>query len=219
MTDKKIISLGIVVSCLLVLAIVMGIVDYRSFQTYGKIVTIYQELLDSKERQLTEGYGALVLCREKAVRPIPALERRILQLQPGLDPGVAERIFTTIRENCVEYQLNESLVVHLIFRESSFNILGQSKKDACGLMMVRYTNDNKQIVHPKILKEVGVNTREQLFHIEKNIKAGCKILREKCLDKSKTIEEALQKYVGGKHKTYIQDIFRLMSEYEIMKEG
>ena len=98
-----------------------------------------------------------------------------------------------------------------MFRESSFNPFLRSSKGACGLMQVMYK------VHEKMLKETGVNGYT-IYHIDNNINAGCRILKD-CIKKSKSISEALKRYVGGDQKSYINDIFSLMVEWELTTTG
>ena len=122
----------------------------------------------------------------------------------GLDEEMAEKIARTILSKCKACSLPPSLVVHLIFRESSFNQMAVSSAGAIGLMGIM------QKYHPEKCESFS---RNQLFSIETNLDIGCRILRE-FIDGSGSLEEALQKYVGKSHRTYAGDIFRLMAEYE-----
>ena len=170
-----------------------------------------ESLYDSEtikiQREVIEEQNKKLQFREPFI--LPSIdEKRLCQLQPRLDPITAKRIIELIKKYCKQYNLNESLVVHLMYRESSFDVMSVSNKDCYGLMQVRYS------VHKEMLKELNIQNSYQLFHLENNIESGCKILKE-YLDKSETLYGALQRYVGGEHDKYIKDIFRLMVEYEM----
>ena len=140
---------------------------------------------------------------------------RIIQLQPKLDPSIAYKIAVSIEANCEKYNIPSSLVIHLISRESSFNVFSKSSKECMGLMQVRFP------VHRKMLKEMGISSVYSLYHIDNNINAGCRILSNK-LSKSKSISGALQKYVGAKNKKtkqYANDILGMMREYKTSGGG
>lgn len=134
------------------------------------------------------------------------LEKRVAGLQPRLDPSTVKAVVSAVYDHCGT--LSPSLVIHLIFRESAFNQMAVSSKGAVGLMqiMMRF--------HKKTL---GKTTRYELFRIDTNIKHGCKILME-YMEMSKTLTEALKRYVGGDQKGYIKDIYEMMVEYEVGKK-
>jgi len=98
-----------------------------------------------------------------------------------------------------------------------------------GLAQVRYRYPNKKtkagktilgnLVHPEIMKKLGVTCRADLFQIETNLEAGCVILAAN-LKQEKTLALALKKYIGAQQnlkswQKYMQKIFRLMAEYEV----
>jgi len=140
------------------------------------------------------------------------LENRAEMLQPRLDPVLREKIVTTVMENSETYGLSPSLVLHLICRETvpRFSPLSKSSKDAIGLMQVRYE------VHKKDIPELAKLKPVELYHIDNNIKFGCMILR-KYIDSTETLSQALKRYVGGDLKGYVNDICRMMAEYEVEK--
>jgi len=144
---------------------------------------------------------------------VPRIERimlisaRIQALQPKLDPTLRTKIANAILDNSKKYKLSPSLILHLICRESGFNPLAKSSKDAIGLMQVRYK------VHVKDMPELAKIKEEEFYHIDNNIKIGCQILR-KYIDSKKSLDKALKKYVGGEVKGYVADIYRMMAEWE-----
>ena len=85
--------------------------------------------------------------------------------------------------------------------------MATSSKGAIGLMQIMFSAHKDKIKIPK----------NKLYEIENNINYGCMIL-ENYLKKSKgNLQKALTRYVGGKQKNYINDIFRLMAEFEVQK--
>ena len=142
------------------------------------------------------------------VKPYNDLEYLIRKLQPRLGPIIVTEIAKAIHKNCEEFNLNELFVLSLISRESKFLPFSKSGKEAYGLMQVRYS------VHKAALKKQGIKNNLELYHIHNNVRAGCTILKE-YMDRSKTVEEALKRYVGGKHDGYIKDIFAMMVEIQI----
>lgn len=173
--------------------------EIRSLRYYASLRERYVERLESE-------FG------EKQELETSRLDRRIGKLQPRLDPVTRRRILQSVYDHCGD--LSPSLVVHLICRETvpPFNPLSKSGKDAIGLMQVRYE------VHRKSIPELAELRPTELYHIDNNIKFGCMILRS-YIASSRTLDEALKKYVGGNLKKYVDDICRLMAEYEVGKGG
>ena len=126
------------------------------------------------------------------------IARVIISLKPQLDPKIADIIATSVVKNSKKYNLPASLVVSIMNRESGFNTMAVSSMGAKGLMQVMTK------VHKDKMKKMGINNYEAM-HINNSIKLGCNILRE-YLNTAKTTEDALERYVGGKHKGYIKDV-------------
>jgi hypothetical protein len=122
----------------------------------------------------------------------------IMGLRPQLDPSIAEEINVAIIKYSREYRLPPTFVLHLMKRESNFDVLADSKAGAVGLMQVMPK------AHKDKMKKIGI-TNGDLYHIDNNVRLGCWILRE-YFDKTGTIEKALKRYVGGHHSTYANDI-------------
>jgi hypothetical protein len=126
------------------------------------------------------------------------LEPIIRRLQPKLDGKLAERISNEILKYSSEYRLPPNLVIHVMNRESGFRPLITSKAGALGLMQVIPKWHKEKLEAMKISKN-------EVYHIDNNVKLGCWILRE-YFDQSGDIEKTLKKYVGGNHEVYIKDI-------------
>lgn len=130
---------------------------------------------------------------------------RVKQLQPKLDAIIRARIVDAVFDSCEKYKLSPSVIVHLMFRESSFRHMIVSDKGAVGLMQVHPPS------HPE---KVGKIPKSDLYGIETNIGYGCQILAE-YLGSSSSLKEALGKYLGkGHRKSDVQAVLDLVAEYE-----
>lgn len=151
----------------------------------------YQAQIDTLREQLDNYEKAL---RKKDITVVPTL----LKLRPQLDIAIAEEISKAIIKYSRQYQLPPQFIVHLMRRESGFNILAVSKAGAVGLMQVMPK------AHKDKMAKLGIS-HSQLFHIDNNVRLGSMILRD-YFDQTGSIEKALKKYVGGNHASYTQDI-------------
>lgn len=129
---------------------------------------------------------------KKTVVPI------IKKLRPQLDDKIAEEISKAIIKYSFEYRIPPEFVVYLMKRESRFDVLAKSKVGALGLMQVLPK------WHKDKMDKMGI-TKNEVYHIDNNVKLGCWILRG-YINETGTIEKALTKYVGGTHESYVKDI-------------
>lgn len=114
-------------------------------------------------------------------------ETYIKYVKPALDPYVAKVEGQSVDKWARYYKLSKILVLAVIGHESEYNPLARSHKSAVGLMQLNPK------AHKKRFKGIP---REELYHIDKNIKYGCEILKE-CLDKENgNIYKALHRYLG-----------------------
>jgi soluble lytic murein transglycosylase-like protein len=101
--------------------------------------------------------------------------------------------------------IDNKLIASIIQVESSGKPKAKSKKGALGLMQVRYC------VWADELKEQGIiKKRNDLFHPQKNIKAGTYILA-KYIAQTGDIRKALVKYSGGS-KAYAKKVLRVYAD-------
>lgn len=122
----------------------------------------------------------------------------ISDLQPKVDPVVADTIAGSIYRYSKKYGMPPELIVNLAMRESSFRLILESNKKARGLMQIMAT------AHPEKLEKLGVNN-DNIFHIDNNIHLGTMILAE-YYESRNSIYGALESYVGAELKNYINDI-------------
>lgn len=127
----------------------------------------------------------------------------IARLVPKLDPGVRDIYTESIWRYSKENKLDPCLVVSVNYRESGFNAMATSSAGCVGPMQV---NPKAHAERVKYLKP------DELYFIDNNIKIGCSILKEYYV-KGK-VREALKRYVGGDHPTYINDV---LSTYAVLK--
>lgn len=126
-----------------------------------------------------------------------SIEELIHNIQPKLDNELVNTYAKIIVKNSTKYNIPPELVVCIIKRESSFNQLATSSANCVGLMQI---NPN---AHKKKIKNIGIDNKSELFHIDNNIKLGCVIFKEYY---DGDVEKALRRYVGGNHTSYIKNI-------------
>ena len=161
--------------------------------------------------------------------PPDRLSSWIAEQNPRLDTEQSERYAKLIKFYTEKHTVNTRLYAAVIASESHFDCMSLSPMNCVGLAQVRYRYPNKKtkagktilgnLVHPEIMKKLGVTCRADLFQIETNLEAGCVILAAN-LKQEKTLALALKKYIGAQQnlkswQKYMQKIFRLMAEYEV----
>lgn len=184
------IGLGIFVGAILMATVCVMITKSQQAVFHTKIAT-YETTIEEYTEKVSVLEDAI---KKKDVSITPL----ILQLRPQLDPTIAKEINNAIIKYSREYRLPPTFVLHLMKRESNFDVLAKSKLGAVGLMQVMPK------AHKDKMKKIGI-TNGDLYHIDNNVRLGCWILRE-YFDLTGSIEEALKKYVGGNHSTYASDI-------------
>jgi soluble lytic murein transglycosylase-like protein len=95
------------------------------------------------------------------------------------------------------------LILSLIRAESEFTTTAISSAQAWGLTQVRYS------IHGKALVKAGICTNARdLFDVDKSIRAGNLILMDLLNQYGGDPVRALEGYVGGKQKGYVDQITR-----------
>lgn len=133
-------------------------------------------------------------------------------LQPKLDIEVSKIIATKIIESANEFGFPPALIVSLMYRESSFNMIAVSSAKCVGLMQINPS------AHVDKIEEMELDYHD-LFSIGENIKLGCMILHEYYISEEKDIRKALTRYVGGSHDNYVNDVLSMYSNYQINEFG
>ncbi len=206
--EKKLYLL-ILLCCVVFLMLLYEVLYYETKAMLDESILFANSELEALDREVGLAYVRIANERdEELVR----IERRIEELQPRLDPTVRAKIARAVLRESAQFGLSPSLVLHLIYRETlpAFNPMSRSKSGAVGLMQIMFDVHKKSISG---LEELG---KEGLYAIDENVHYGCWILRG-YIDKSKSLEEALKRYVGGDHDRYVRDIFRAMAEFEVRR--
>lgn len=125
-----------------------------------------------------------------------------LKMEPRLDPKVAKIYADAVSESSKKYHLPPAIIVSMIDKESyKYGPLSISKAGCVGLMQINPK------AHPDKIKNLS---KEELFHVDKNIDIGCRILRD-YIGSEGSIEKALHKYSGGA-KDYVEDVLIRFAE-------
>lgn len=131
----------------------------------------------------------------------------IERARPELDPGIRQIISAAVDKYSEEYNLDPALVVAVMSRESSFSTTAKSNKECLGLMQIN------PAAHGEKIKGLQYAS---LYHINNNVRIGCQILAE-YIKGSPSIKQALTKYVGGAHPTYVPDVLSAYAEMMIKR--
>jgi soluble lytic murein transglycosylase-like protein len=147
-----------------------------------------------------------VLAEERSEAEKGALAR-FIAAEYNTTRELAARIVNAAYAAGARYQLQPSLLLAIISRESTFNPRATSGYGAQGLMQVvpRFHMDKLQEVR-------ATYAQASLFHPETNINVGTRILAE-YLDAEPSLPRALLKY-SGKASRYIEKVFQQRDAFE-----
>lgn len=120
----------------------------------------------------------------------------IEKLQPRVSPQLSGIISSCLLSECDRKNIDENLILALIFVESTLNPMAESNMGACGLMQVRYKTWREE---PE-LKDNGVDKWHKLFWPEENIKAGTDIFKKFYSESGNNINTTLYRYNSGSPK-------------------
>lgn len=122
----------------------------------------------------------------------------------------AESILISIFEHCQD----PYLMLSIITKESHFDAIAVSNKNAFGLTQVRWSVWKK-----KLKEDLGLKKESDLFDIENSIRAGEYVLRFYNEMENGNDYLALYRY-AGKSKAYADDIFKIYEDLKIfLKDG
>jgi hypothetical protein len=140
----------------------------------------------------------IIIIHEEENPKLKKLTNIIKEIQPKLDPAVCNMIANTVIKYSTKYQLPPEFIICIIEQESHFKLFSISSANCKGLMQIN------PAAHPEKLKKLKIESGN-IFHIDNNIHLGCMILRE-YYNKTKDIEKALVRYVGGNNQKYVNAI-------------
>lgn len=194
---------------IIIIIVIIGIVNLTSLVNY------YSTKGDKEVAKKTQ--AEILIERNKAYKDNLKLDTLnfIFRCKPELDPGVAKIIAVAVNKYSKQFNHDPALIVAIIARESSWNILAASSCGCAGLMQYHYE------IHKTEDTERDLN-KINIYHIDNNIYLGCKDLRRKLDRHNGNLKQALRSYSGGVTKTkkqYINDILTKYKELKIMKNS
>ncbi len=228
MENKSTKILATVMVCMVLLFI--GLTTVTKIETDKRVVSLKNEVVDNDK------HLALVKseCRDNVIT-LDDLKKKLYDnmheafrvkliyivrtMQPKLDKVIATKIVKHIIEESEAHGLDPVLIAALMWTESRFDPFARSKKNAIGLMQVRYSVWKKT---PVMLKN-GARKEGSLFWIDINIKVGAGIFKEYYDKSNHNVAKTLWRYNSGQTKfpkgkrsydvTYVNKV--LIKAYEI----
>lgn len=160
-------------------------------------IVLLSMTLGKKEKQIVERVEIKTVEVEKKVNVIKYVVREvpthefITYLNPRVDPSMAKQIGVAVDTNSKKHGLPKLLVLAIIYKESSFNPLANSKV-AYGLMQIypKY--------HQEKLEERGIKDKRMLYHIDVNVDIGCQIFKQYYEASKGDLSETFHKYLSKK---------------------
>ena len=186
-------KLNLFLSIIFAICFITGVYQYKDVVKCSDKCAQCEKALVQNEQTLNQIENAY----DKNIRD------SIIRLKPELDPNFINQLQTSVKTYSKQYNLPPELVVSVIFRESTFKPTVVSSAKCIGLMQINPK------AHADKIKVMGI-TRNEIFHIDNNIHLGCWILRD-YIDKYKSVDKALKKYVGGNLSGYVSDILKTYS--------
>lgn len=136
------------------------------------------------------------------------IKKMIIRLQPKIDENIADLITTSVIKHSEDFSIPPELIIAIICRESSFNVLAKSSANCVGLMQINPK------AHQDKFKKYGIDAYT-VYHIDNNIFLGCAIFAEYYKYCKFSLSKTLKRYVGGSNEGYIRDILEIFSEESI----
>ena len=129
-----------------------------------------------------------------------------------MDPGIALLEAASLVKYTSEYNVPLALAVGVTQTESAFRPEAISNKKACGPMQVVWD------IHYRLLKNIGITKKDELFTADKGIQAGCYVLG-RYLKEEKSITTGLKRYYGALSPKYINTVVSYRHTYELFSSG
>ncbi len=128
--------------------------------------------------------------------------------------GTGRRMYSRLSREIVDsaikysrkYDLSPILVLAIVEAESQFYPFALSKQNAKGLMQINLEANQELLLREGIFKEP-----EDVFDPERNIEAGCFLLR-RFIDGCSDLNAALDRYLGADSVTYKAEIHQVMGK-------
>ena len=119
-------------------------------------------------------------------------------------PRLSREIVDSAIKYSEKYDLSPILVLAIVRTESEYYPFALSKQNAKGLMQINPEANQELLLREKIFKEPA-----DIFDPERNIEAGCFLLR-RFINESPDFDTALDKYLGADSVSYKAQIHEAM---------
>ena len=163
---------------------------------------------------------------EKLPAPTQKIVAYIQDTNPKVPPKKATKIAKVVKKVAAKYKMKPEILVGLMHVESTFDPKAVSEKGAIGLMQInprvwlKPHDDGNDLITAGI-----VNSRDQLFDMEKNIEAGAHILnvyyeQGKAKKVANPMRYAVNKYNGqvGHYKKTMTSV-KQFKDYKVASNG
>lgn len=128
--------------------------------------------------------------------------------QLKLDPAFTNEIAKSIHKYSKEFNIPAELIISIITVESAFIPTSTSSANCVGLLQINPK------AHPEKIEGLE---NYQLYHIDNNIKIGCRILKE-YYEATGSINDTLTKYLGKADQGYNNRILSSFADLMISKK-
>jgi hypothetical protein len=135
---------------------------------------------------------------------IPIISNKQLKL----DPVFTNEIAKSIHKYSNEFNIPAELIISIITVESAFIPTSTSSANCVGLLQINPK------AHPEKIEGLE---NYQLYHIDNNIKIGCRILKE-YYEATGSINDTLTKYLGKEDSKYNNRILSSFADLMISKK-
>lgn len=133
------------------------------------------------------------------------LEKYIRVKYPKIKKNIAKKVAVKTIRKCEEHDISHALVIGIIDVESSFNPNAKSRKGARGLMQVMYGSWKK---------EMRLNSKDELYDIDRNLDVGIKILKGKMDKNDGNLRKALRSFNGSGGNRYANKVLASTNEFK-----
>ena len=110
------------------------------------------------------------------------------------------------------------LLLALIQTESEFSPTAKSHKDCIGLGQIRWNDGEKDVWGKALIADGICKEKRDLYDIATNIKASNFILTHELKKSKGDAVQALQGYVGGRHKPYVDKVIQNFLHLSMIKK-
>ncbi len=137
---------------------------------------------------------------------VEVFEKFVKRNSHRMYPRLCREIVDSAIKYSEKYDLSPVLVLAVAEAESQFNPFAVSKQNAKGLMQINPEANQQLLIQEGIIKDAS-----ELFDPDRNIEAGCFLLRRFINDTS-DLNAALDRYLGADSTSYKAEIHQVMGK-------